>query len=397
MNEKLKICLISRYPPCKGGTASSNYWLARTLGDAGHKVFVVTDFHKDSYFNNIPDSFMADYESENIKVFSMDPKEPVSSHVPKEVSNQPYADSLASLAIEVIKKHDVDIIDTKYLFPYSYSGLIAKEMTNKPLIVRHAGSDITYLMKDKHLGGLIKGVLRGADKIACDHNKIKDLQDLGINDDAFIPETGFGVSHRYFREARPFNLSAFSDDYMEGTPVFTSIGKMHKYKGVIELIKAASSLKDLDFKLLFVPEGVRDREFVEDYVKEYGMEDKTIFLDYQPPWVIPSIYKLSTCLVCAEHDHPVPIHSPLAAIEGIHAGTCVIISEETFTKPPFSNFQRDWNVVVVDPKDSEDFSDKLRGIIEDPEKAKRIGKEAGSLHFTNNPNSLIDIYRKLIG
>ncbi|UCC91785.1 MAG: glycosyltransferase, partial [Candidatus Aenigmatarchaeota archaeon] len=173
------------------------------------------------------------------------------------------------------------------------------------------------------------------------------------------------------------------------------LGKMHEFKGVTELLKAASLLKDKDFILLFIPESKPDKRYVEKYVKKYGLEEKTLFLEYQPPWLIPSIYKASTCLVCAEHDHPVSSHRPLAAIEAVHAGTCVIIIEETHKKMHFSSFERNRDVVVVDPKNTEDFSGKLKKLIENPEMARNTGEESGKMQFTENPERLIEIYREL--
>lgn len=390
MNEKLKICLIGKYPPSKGGSASANYWLARTLGDVGHEVYVVTDSCKDgSYLETLSNEQLKDYEPSGVKVFS-----PELSYVPRILSYMPYASILAAIVIDVIKKYDIDIIDSKYLFPYCWAGFIAKVVTKRPLVVRHAGSDITYLMRDKYLGILLREVLKNADKITTDPKKIEELSKLGISKDKFIFETGFGISHKFFSEARPADLVPHTK--RKNIPILTSIGKMHKYKGVVELIQAASLLGDIDFILLFVTETEKDKEYVEDYIRKYNLEEKTMFLSYQPPWIIPSIYKASTCLVCAEHDHPVRFHTPLAAIEALHTGTCVIISEETFGKQPFSSFEAEKSIVVVNPKNIKKFSDKLRDLLLNPKKTQMIGNKASKMYFEQDPEKLTKIYYELI-
>ncbi|MCD6226801.1 MAG: glycosyltransferase family 4 protein [Candidatus Aenigmarchaeota archaeon] len=393
MCKKLKICLIGKYPPAKGGTASSNYWLAKTLSYAGHEVYIVTDFsQKESYLEKIPEKYKKEYQPSGVKIFY-----PKSDHIPKFFPYKSHIDILSGLAVYIVRKYNVDIIDSKYLFPYCWSGFIAKIITKKPLIVRHAGSDITYLMKNRYLRPLIEKVLKNADKIAIDPKKEKELLKFGIEKNKFIFETGFGISHKFFSEAKPINISKFINKNIKGIPIITSLGKMYKYKGIVELVKAASLLKNLDFFLLFIPEKENDKKYVKNIVKKYNLEEKTIFLDYQPPWLIPSIYKASTCVVCVEHNHPVYIHTPLVAIEALHAGACVIVSNETFRKQPFNSFKPEKNIIVVDPTDIKTFSEKLRDLIQHPEKAKKIGNEANKMYFDYNIKKLVKIYYELIG
>ena len=122
--KKLRICLISRYPPIPGGTSSTSYWMTRRLGKLGHRVYVVTDSLQGRLkAKNI--DYPKELQPKNVKVYTTEGIE-----------------GLSALAIEVIKENNVDIIDARYLLPYGLSGLIAKTLTGKPLVMKHAGSDM---------------------------------------------------------------------------------------------------------------------------------------------------------------------------------------------------------------------------------------------------------------
>src|SRR5680860_987321 len=40
---RVRICIVSKFPPIEGGIASRTYWRVRRLLDAGHEVAVVTN------------------------------------------------------------------------------------------------------------------------------------------------------------------------------------------------------------------------------------------------------------------------------------------------------------------------------------------------------------------
>jgi len=387
---KLRVCLIGRYPPGKGGTAVANYRLARSLGEKGHEVLVVTDSCTEgSYFEGLSADELRGYEPKNVKVFLAEGSSAQASLVDR-------SHSLASKAIEVAGNYGIDLIESRYLFPYSLAGFYLKAALGKPHVVRLAGSDITEMAEDNRFRHLASEILKSADVIGCSAKNRTFLPGLGVSEKKVFGDSGFGISHAHFREAKPAELSKLAGRDLKETPVFTSVGKMHRFKGVIELVKAASLIKGLGFFLLFFPESGKDREFVEGLIGRYDLAERALFLPYQPPWRMPSIYKASTCVVCAEHSHPVRSHSPLAAIEALHAGACVLISEETYAKAPFSSYRRNEGVVVVSPACTRKFAEKLREFIESPGKARAIGNAAARAQGGGKTEKLIELYGGLI-
>ena len=175
-----------------------------------------------------------------------------------------------------------------------------------------------------------------------------------------------GVESIYYSftpQAKPIKLGIGKQ-----TPVIACVGKICNRNETLYLFRALSRIKE-DFVLLLIPE--RDMTKIKGALKKYGIEDRTILMNYQPPWVMPGIYACSTLVVCVETGH-LPSHTPLSAFEALYSGRCVVISRETHRKSPFNNFRDGENIVVVNPR-SERYRERLRDLIKNPEHAKDIG------------------------
>ena len=249
----MKICIISKYPPIEGGVSSGIYWLAKALGELNHKVYIVTNSLEveDAYREEIRENESGKFEPKNVKVYSTNVPPP--RFIPY---YNPFIAKLANLAIQVIRKYDLDLIYSEYLLPYGIAALIAKQITQKPLMVKHAGSDITRLFDSPSLQSLFIEVFKGADMILTTpkyrdkilkrtkikHNKFVMLRLLqGINLKEFHPDVEpFDIS-LYFKESRKKRHS-----------IFLYLGKVSRLKKTFEFVKACSSIKNEHFRLIFV-------------------------------------------------------------------------------------------------------------------------------------------------
>jgi hypothetical protein len=98
---------------------------------------------------------------------------------------------------EVIDKFKPDIIETNYLWPFCSVAVFISQYINKPLLIRHAGSDILKFQKDKDFRNIICRYFGLADKIVTNStcNKIVsnlcDKKDKIILLDRYIPDTEF--------------------------------------------------------------------------------------------------------------------------------------------------------------------------------------------------------------
>jgi glycosyltransferase involved in cell wall biosynthesis len=389
--ETLKICMIGKYPPHKGGSAGLNYWLARTLGELGHEIHVITDplENGQNYLEGLGRDGMAGFEPKNVKVHCpvMDRPIPVKSKI----------SMLVNSAIDVISENDIDAIDAKYFIPYGISGFFSKLLAGKPLVIRHGGSDVTYLLKSPIYGKLLLKMLGGADKILVDPAKSEEIERMGIPRNKIENASDFGMSVNNVSSAGSKKiLKKIGID--DGFPILGVFGKISRGKGLPELFKGLSLIKDEDFHLLVVPEDEKDA--VSNYASEFGLAEKTTIMDYQPPWIMPFLYDSLTALVATEVDFPVKMHTPLTGFESMYFGKCTIISEETHRKPQFANFRHQIDVIVTNPKDTSQYAKTLKWVIRNPDVAKKIGQNAKTRRPLDegkaNAQGLIEIYKKAI-
>lgn len=174
----MRICFVGKYPPIQGGVSARNYWITRWLAERGHHVHVVTNaaevesafrigfLPEDPKFPNLPaDEAWLSIVSERgcLRVSQTQPHDAHARHVP---DHNPFVTKLASLAIEAIERERLDTVVGTYFEPYAVAAWMAAKLTGRPLIVRHAGSDIARLLRHPQLRPCYEALLRDA-AIVC--------------------------------------------------------------------------------------------------------------------------------------------------------------------------------------------------------------------------------------
>ena len=396
----MRICIISKYPPIEGGVSAKVYWLAKALGERGHEIHIVTNaLEVECDYKEIFDLNDPEFIPRNVYLHSTN-ADTNPWHIP---FSKAYTERIANLAIEVIEKYDLQIIDTYYILPYAISGFIAKNITDKPQVLHHAGSDINKLFSSNSYQTIFKSVFQRMDKIITIPQYKKMFLSLGVKESVLDFDKQVSVDANTFKpETAPFPLANYIKVDIPECPIITYIGKINYYwqtKGLYELIEAVKNIKN-DFRLLFVANGKGLIDF-KNLVKGNNLENKSIFIDFVPPWKIPSIIKLSTCVIIPEQEFPIPNHTPILPREVMAIGKCLIISRELFDKKCYGNLIDGESVLVVNPKNLRQFSTVMKKIIQDPEKAQQIGEKAyqHSIQFENF-NEYVDFtigfYRKLL-
>ena len=396
----MKICMIAKYPPIEGGISARVYWLARVLGARGHEVHIVTNAQEveEEYRERIEDKDQ-DYAPKNVHVHSTT-GDTNPWHIP---FSRAYAERIASLVIEVIEKYEVQLIDSYYILPYGISGFIARSITGKPQILRHAGSDMGKLFVSSSYNTLFKKVFQEADKIITIQPMKEMFLSLGIPESKIGFDEKVSVDTKAFNpEVSPFSLSDHVKREIPECPIITFIGKINYYwktKGLADLIEAVKEIKS-DFLLLFVVNGKGLVEF-ENLIRESNLDKRSIFIDFVPPWKIPSIIKLSTCVVVPERDFPIQHHMPILPREVMAVGKCLILSKELYNKQCYGNLTDGENVLLIEPKNIEQFRAIIEDVIQNPDTALRIGQNA--YEFSKQIENLkdyidltIDLYASVI-
>lgn len=373
----MKICMITKYPPIEGGVSSQTYWLAKALGERGHEVYIVTNAQEveEEYKEDIENE-KDQYQPPNVYIYSTNPSlSSNTSHIP---FSKAYAEKLANIAIEVIEKHDIQIIDSWYLLPYAVSGFLAKIITHKPQIIRHAGSDINRLFDSPYLRILFKSIFKRADAIVTYTDTKEMFLNLGIPESKLFLNQRIAINTTAFSpDVKLIDLSKYMEKDTKESPVITYIGKIayrSETKGIYELLEACEGIKE-EFLLLFVGNG-KELSKLQEEVKRKGLEARTIFLNFVPPWKVPSIIKKSTCVVLPERDFPIANHTPAIPREVIATGKCLLLSRELYQKEAYKGLVDGESVLVIDPQNINQFRNVLKRIIKNPSIAEQIGQEA---------------------
>ncbi|MBI3089386.1 MAG: glycosyltransferase family 4 protein [Candidatus Tectomicrobia bacterium] len=377
----MKICLISKYPPIEGGVAAKSYWLAKALGARGHQVHVVTnaDEVEDSYREEIPEEERGLLEPQNVRRWSTSPSMR-KRFIPQ---YNPHIAKLANLALAVVREVDVDLVYSHYLLPYGVAALLVKQLGKLPLIVRHAGSDITSLYRAPFLHEILREVLAGADVVLGTQRTKAILKGSGINPEkvAVIKQA---VNLREFHPDNPaYDFRPYGIPHTAEYPVITYIGKVSALKNPTALLRAAARLKDLQFSLAFVVGRGTTIEQLKGLAKELGIDQKCVFLPFVPPWSMSRIMTASTCIVKPESDEepylPRGTHYPIVSLEAMACACCTIIGEKVKGKGIYRFFQDGVHTLAVNPSNPESFAEKLAFIIQYPQLAKKIGAAARAL------------------
>jgi glycosyltransferase involved in cell wall biosynthesis len=374
---RIRLCVISKYPPIEGGVSSKTYWICKGLGKLGNKVYVVTNAWEveKEFREDIPKRELSELEPKNVRLFSTSSSPPF--HIPY---SQCYLSKLTSLALNVVKEYDPNVLFSFYFMPYGLCGYLVKMITRKPFVLRHAGSDITRLFEYPFFRNLFIEMFSNADKILTSQNKKQLFLNLKIPESKLSPLYDGVDTEAFNPRTKPFDLSKYTGKNLDGIPIFTYIGKISKLKQTYNFLKAVAKIKDEKFVILLI---VGSGKYVEDlkgFVKSLHLEKKVIFMPFQPPWKIPSLMTKSTAIVSPESEEtpylPTGTHYPIIIREAMACGCCTIIGEGIHKKGLYTQLEDGVNTITINPENTSEFAKKLKSIANDSDKAYKIGKEA---------------------
>ncbi|MBI2558978.1 glycosyltransferase family 4 protein [Candidatus Woesearchaeota archaeon] len=396
----MNLLFISKYPPIEGGVSAQTYWLAKALGEKGHNVYVVSNCWEvePRYREHIEANEMHWLEPKNVELFSTSPE--FRSSIP---FSRYYESRIASIALDIIKKYNIDAVYSHYLLPYGVSALLVKKLTNKPWLLQHAGSDITRLFSFSQLKSVFIECFGSADRIIGYSNTMEKMVEHNLDTSKLAHAVRSINLNEFSPNAKPFDFSKYGIG--EETTIFTYFGKISGLKKTYEFVNASSDIKNEDFKIVFVTEAGNSAEEFKEHAKKLSVLDKLIFVPFIPPWQVPGIMKASSCIVCPESEEtpylPKGTHGPQIAREAMAVGKPVIIGRGVKEKGMYKNTTEKQNILVVDPVNKEDFSDMLKFVMRNKEKAEEIGRNARKFSeqnekFENYISSMEAIFNSLL-
>lgn len=395
----MRLCFIGKYPPIEGGVSSSTYWLARGLAERGHVVHLVTnaDEVEDKYRIHFEDDdwewYQPEFESSGGKVhvynaagFSRDSM----AHIPR---SNPFVTKLASVATEIVRKHNCEAILAYYYEPYGVAGWMASQWTGVPFLLTHSGSDLDRLFRVPDLATTYREINRSAASVITRSSLVARFLAMGVSSDRVDFDVPFYVPRQVFHPAvggldvarvlacaprnghpsQPIDKIPFDSEI----PAVGIYGKIGPSKGTYDLIKALGKLADEKHKFcLLAMVGASQGEMLVPALRQSGLVERTHILPFLPHWKVPRFIRTCTTVCFLERAFPVAIHGPIVPREVLACGTCLVLSEEIAAKQRYRHdLMPGENVVVVkDPRDFASLADSLRSLLANPERARAIGE-----------------------
>lgn len=162
----MRICILSRYPPDKGGIATHSYNLAKELASRGHSVTIIT-YGKLGRSSN---------KSNKIKIREI----PLINKFP--LRGLSYSFGCLTTLLKI--KGKVDLI---HVHPIQAAGAVAvlfKKLYNIPVITTSHGSDLLKWSKYPFFRKLFSKIANSSNKLICVSNYLaKQAEKIGIEED----------------------------------------------------------------------------------------------------------------------------------------------------------------------------------------------------------------------
>lgn len=420
MRKPLRVCIVGKYPPIEGGVSATTYWLARGLASRGHEIHIVTnaDEVEDRYRIQLDfdDAKMLQPQFDNggcVRVHHVESFDHIAmAYIP--VAN-PYFTRLASLSTDVVRRYECEVILAYYLEPYGMAAWFAAQRCGRPLLIRHAGSDIDRLARVPDLGLAYKEILRDATAVLTFPRLVRRFASMGVVPSRIVEAPPYLHDARFFSPHGPaldLDATAICDGAgrplgspAKAIPTFGVYGKVGAAKGTFDLITALGRLaaEGRSFQLAAMV-GNEFGAMIRTRLAASGIAERTLILPYLPNWRVPEFIRACTAVCFLERNFPVAIHGPIVAREVLLCGSCLFVSKEIADK------QVDRErlatgvhlLVVTDPHDIDELTDALRTVLDDPARARQIGtagaeavvESGGYERFVDSWEGLIERYAR---
>jgi glycosyltransferase involved in cell wall biosynthesis len=382
-----RVCVVGKYPPIQGGVSAQSYWMCRWLAERGHQIDIVTNADEvEECCRLSPDELAdgddpADGRPGALRVWRTESPTPAYRHIPQ---TNPVVTKLTSLALEAIHAHNSELVVGFYLEPYAVAACLAAKLSRRPLLIRHAGSDVGRLLSVPQLGPAYRSILASADLVCARPAARRRFLELGVPASRLAADPGWAVPRECFHPAaEPLDINAHLatlglEPIDPAHPVIGIYGKMGAVKGTFDLLDALCHLtrQGAWFTLLAPTHGSADDEArFARAVSAGGLSDRVRQIPFLPHRRVPAFLRACSLVCVLEREFPIASHYPGTAAEVLACGTPLVVSAEVARKQPFAaRLVHGRNVLIVrDPRDHDELALVLRDALEDTAALRRLG------------------------
>lgn len=340
----MKVLLIGKYPPMQGGISTKTYWLYKQLEKDGVEFKIVT----------LNDSQYSTNEHNSSKVTVVKDKQ-VPWHIPE---TSLVDDRLINAAFKVTNDFTPDLIETNYLWPFCKDAFFIAQTLNKPMLIRHAGSDILKFYNDHEFRDIMSIYFNQAAAIVSNISSIDLLKDI-CNDTGKIQ-----CMPRYIPDPDIFKPGESDKQYD-----ILFAGKINyrwHLKGLNLLLEL---IEQKQLKVLFLIGG-KYKDDIYKQITEKKLENRIKLSGFVNPDEMPAIYNSCKFAWCWEEEGAVEDFSNIIW-EALFCSTPCIINSNVAKK-------------IINEGITRDFSNLLYSI---------DAKSIMELDFSENNSPFIDNHR----
>jgi glycosyltransferase involved in cell wall biosynthesis len=408
----VNVLVLTKFPPIQGGVSAKGHATAWQLASLGHRVDVITNASACepglSMSLDAADRSLLEGEVGTGCVAVHDVgHEDRRSYIPWA---EPFVTKLVGRALAQSADNPCDVIYGSYLEPYGVAAAVVATITNRPLVIRHAGSDVGRLARNPDLAATYRWVLGRCDRILTRGTGSAGdaLRRLGADPARFFSPRADRLPRSFRRGVAPLDISSWANqpdwfaqlalpehltrrviqaaaEPLPPGPVVGIYGKTGVTKGTFDLLTALEALaaKGLPFSFAAVAGG-RSRalsSFYSEVLASPHLASRTRFLPLMAPWRIPSFVAACDVVAMLERDFGIPFHNSRVLREVLAVGRCLVCSEEIAGKQWFAASLVDGAncVAVADPRDTEILGRRLAGVLEDTARRRAIAARGRTL------------------
>jgi len=322
----MKILLIGKYPPMQGGISSKTYWLFKHLKSIGFEYRIVT--------LNEPD-YSAAKISPDCRDITVLERADTPWHIPE---TSLVDDQIIQAALKTSKTFNPDLIETNYLWPFCKDALLLAKLLQKPLLIRHAGSDIAKFYKEDKFHDVMSFYFNQAAAVVTNlsskiiiTNICNDLKKVhSIQRYVPCPEI-----------FKPNSNKAF-DILFAG-----KINYHWRYKGLELLLKI---IKAKNLTALFVLGG-KYKNDIEKQISNHQIEENIKIVDFVHPEKMPKMYHSCRFVWCWEEKEGINDFSNIIW-EALFCNIPCILNSVTSEKIKSEGISDDFNPLLYEHTDT---------------------------------------------
>ncbi|AYD47797.1 N-acetyl-alpha-D-glucosaminyl L-malate synthase BshA [Arachidicoccus soli] len=275
--------------PTFGGSGVLATELGKALATKGHDVHFIT-YRQPVRLNE----FNANIFYHEVRV----PEYPLFEYPPYELA-------LSSTLVDVIIRHDLDLLHVHYAIPHASAAYMAKQIVKEktgrsvPFVTTLHGTDITLVGKDKTYEPVVTFSINESDAITAVSNNLKEetLKFFSIKKEIDVIYNFVDIDRFNKKPIDAFKKAVAP----KGEKILVHASNFRKIKRVCDVTKIFAKVREeIPCKLLMVGDGP-ERPKCEEYINKLGLENDVRFMGKQEQieeilaisdlFVIPSEYE----------------------------------------------------------------------------------------------------------